>query len=282
MRWPSLLIAVPLITARIGSPSSRASDSRRMATTPAPLVRTVPADRSSNARHTPSGREHLALVVHVPDAVGHLDRRAAGQGEVALERQQALGGEVDGDERRRACRLHVDGRAAQVELVGQGRREEVLVVGRVAEEEHADLLDELGVRQQVVEHVGVHAAAGEHADRPGEPLRHVARRLQRLPRALEEVAVLRIHDRRIARADAEEGRRRTSRGRRGCRCAGRSRGRRAGRRARRQRGASRRRSRRGSPRRRRRAARARRRREHPGSARPSRRWRCRCRPPRPV
>ena len=45
-----------------------------------------------------------------------------------------------------------------------------LSLRRVPEEEHADLLDELGVRQQVVEHVGVHAATGEHADRSGEAL----------------------------------------------------------------------------------------------------------------
>ena len=60
---------------------------------------------------------------------------------------------------------------------------------------------------------------------PVEALGHVARRLQRLPRALDEVAVLRIHDRRVARADAEEARRRTSRRRRARRCGARSSGR---------------------------------------------------------
>jgi hypothetical protein len=75
----------------------------------------------------------------------------------------------------------------------------------VAQQEHADLLDEIGVRQEVVEHVRVHAATGEHADRPGEPLGHVSRGLQRLPRTLQEVTMLGIHDRRVAGSDTEEG-----------------------------------------------------------------------------
>ena len=37
-----------------------------------------------------------------------------------------------------------------------------------------------------------------------EPLRNVPRRLQRIPSALKEVAVLRVHDRRVAWSDPEE------------------------------------------------------------------------------
>ena len=152
----------------------------------------------------PGRRQDLALAVLVAASVRHLDRHAAGDRHVALEAEQALHGEVHGDERRRARRLHVDRRAPQVELVRRRGGEEVLVVAGVTEEEPADLLDQLRVGEQVVEHVGVGAAAGEHADRPGEPLGHVTGRLDRLPHAFEEVPVLRVHDRRVAAADAEE------------------------------------------------------------------------------
>ena len=74
----------------------------------------------------------------------------------------------------------------------------------MAEEEPPDLLDELGVRHQVVEQVRVHSAAGEHADRTVEALWYAARRLERRPGALEKVAVLRVHERSVARADAEQ------------------------------------------------------------------------------
>ena len=150
------------------------------------------------------GREHLAFLVLVADTMGNLDRRSAGEREVALEGEQALDGQVHGDQRRRTGRLHVDRWPAQVELVGQRRREEVLVVGGVAQQEHAELTHELLVGQQVVQHVRVHAAPGEHSDGALEPLGYVSRGLQRLPRALDEVAVLRIHDRRITGPDPEE------------------------------------------------------------------------------
>jgi hypothetical protein len=111
---------------------------------------------------------------------------------------------VDRDERRRARRQHVDARPAQVELVADTRREEVLVVAGVPDQEHADPPHEVRVGQDVVQQVGVHAAAGEHADAAREPFRHVAGVFERLPHALEEHAVLRIEQRRVARRQAEE------------------------------------------------------------------------------
>ncbi|MNT03719.1 hypothetical protein D3C72_1382670 [compost metagenome] len=52
---PSLLAAVPLMTAWMVSPSRSASASRRSTTMPAPLPITVPAARASKARQWPSG-----------------------------------------------------------------------------------------------------------------------------------------------------------------------------------------------------------------------------------
>ena len=53
---------------------------------------------------------------------------AAGDGDVAFARQQALAGEVHGDQRRRACRLHRDRRALEVEAIGELRGDVILVV----------------------------------------------------------------------------------------------------------------------------------------------------------
>ena len=52
---PSLLIADPLITAWIVSPSATAASSRFSTTTPTPLPTTVPRASASNARQWPSG-----------------------------------------------------------------------------------------------------------------------------------------------------------------------------------------------------------------------------------
>jgi hypothetical protein len=152
------------------------------------------------------GREDLALVVAVAACVRHFDGDATGDGHVGLERQQALHREVDRDERGGARRLHVDRRTAEVESIRHTGREEVLVVCRVAQQEPADLVDELGVRQQVVDEVRVHAAPGEHADGTLEALGHVPGRLDCFPGDLVEVPVLGIHDGRVPLANAEERR----------------------------------------------------------------------------
>ncbi len=50
----------------------------------------------------------------------------------------------------------------------------------------------------------IHAATGVDANRTVERLGRVAGIFEGRPRALQEVAVLRVHDRRVARAQAEE------------------------------------------------------------------------------
>jgi hypothetical protein len=52
--------------------------------------------------------------------------------------------------------------------VRHARGEEVLVVAGVAQQEQADVVDQLRVGQQVEREVRAHAAAGEHADRPSK------------------------------------------------------------------------------------------------------------------
>ena len=66
--------------------------------------------------------------MEVAHAVRHADGDAAGQGHVAFAGQQALAGQVDGDQRGRAGRLHGEARPAEVQLVGDSRGQVVLVV----------------------------------------------------------------------------------------------------------------------------------------------------------
>ena len=150
------------------------------------------------------GGEDLALLVEVALAVRHLDGHAAGEGHVALAVEQALAGQVDGDQRGGAGGLHVDAGPVQVEQVRDAGGQEVLVVPGVPDQEHPDLADQGRVGEQVVHQVGVHPRAAEDADGAGEASGRVAGVLQGLPGALQEVAVLRVHDRRVARAEAEE------------------------------------------------------------------------------
>ena len=131
------------------------------------------------------------------------DRHAAGERHVAFARQQALTREMDRDERGRARGLHVDARSLEIEVVRNARRQEILVVAGVAQEEQPDAVQQFLIAQDVVHHVRGHPRAAEHADRAGETLGGVARVFERFDRALEEVTVLRIHDRRVLRAEAE-------------------------------------------------------------------------------
>ncbi len=148
--------------------------------------------------------QDLALPVLVAGAVGELDRGATGQGQVALVGQQALGRQVDGDQRGRAGGLDVDRRPGEAELVGHRRGQEVLVVAGVTEQEPAQLLEQLGVRDQIVDQVRVHARPTEDPDGAVEPLGDLGRRFEGLPGALHEVPVLGVHHRGVTAADPEE------------------------------------------------------------------------------
>ena len=128
----------------------------------------------------------------------------AGQGQVALARQQALAGQVDGHQRGAAGGLHVHAGAGQVEQEAGAGAEEVLVVAGVAQQEHAHAADQLGVRAEVEIEVAAHPAAGEHPHRPADGLGRVAGVLQRLPGGLQEVPVLGVQDGRLLGREAEE------------------------------------------------------------------------------
>ncbi len=147
----------------------------------------------------------FVLAIMVADGVGDLDADGAGQGHVATEFEEALAGEVDRDEGGGAGGLDVDAGPAEVHLVRGAGGEDVLVIAGVAQEENALLLDEFGVGQKIGDQVGVGAGTGEDTGRSGEGSRGVSGVFEGLPRAFEEEALLGVHDRRLAGADAEEG-----------------------------------------------------------------------------
>ena len=72
------------------------------------------------------------------------------------------------------------------------------------QEEDSDGLNQLGVTQQVVDEVRAHSATCEQADAAVEARRRVSGTLQCLPGDFIELSVLRIEDRSLFRAEAEE------------------------------------------------------------------------------
>ena len=100
----------------------------------------------------PVRRQDPAFLIRVADAVRHAQDDAAGQREAAFVRQQALAREVDGDERRRAERLHREARSAQIQLVRNRRGQRIgLVVHR--DLEMSGRLDDVCARPDVIQRV---------------------------------------------------------------------------------------------------------------------------------
>ncbi len=150
------------------------------------------------------GRQDLVLAVDIPAPLRQLDRRAAGQRHVALARQQRLRGVMHRHQRGRACRLHAHRGPRQVEDVADPRRQEVLVVAGMAQQEHPRPVHQVGIAAQVEIEIAAHPAAAPDADPPVEPVGHVAGILHRLPRDLEKAAMLGVHDRRLLGRQAQE------------------------------------------------------------------------------
>src|SRR5262249_35598232 len=114
-------------------------------------------------------------------------------------REEALAGEVDRDERRRAGGVDRQARAARAEEVGEAAGDEAGVdAGKVVG---------VDARREVVADVGVVVREDAGDDRGRRPLERLGREpriLERLPRDLEEEALLRVDLRGLARRDLEE------------------------------------------------------------------------------
>ena len=144
-------------------------------------------DLHPGQRHIPQRRQHQ---VH---AAGHSHGTLAGP--------QALAREVDGDQRRRARRVHDEVRSLKVEHVGKPARRDVVGCARAGKRVHLAQIVELqpeiigALALEPDEHPRL--AAGEIFQRP-------ARILERLPDDFEEETLLRIHPHGLPRGDAEE------------------------------------------------------------------------------
>ena len=190
--------------ARTVSRSARASFSRLSTTTPTPLPKTVPAASASNDSAPAIGRDDAALLVQIPALLGDIDRHASREGDVALVVEEALARDVDGHQRRRAERLDRTARALEIELVGSQRcrRARAVVDCRL---DVSERLHRRAVPVQLMRQVRARRRAGDQPDGSREPLRIVPGLLERLPRAFEEQALLRIENFCLARCQPEEG-----------------------------------------------------------------------------
>ncbi len=72
--------------------------------------------------------------------------------------------------------------------------QKVFVIAGVAQQKHASAVHKIRVRTQVEIEIAAHPAAAKNADPPVMSFRYMACVFQRLPRALHELAMLRIHN----------------------------------------------------------------------------------------
>jgi hypothetical protein len=130
------------------------------------------------------------------------DVHPGGQRDVALPLAQALAGQVQGDQRRRASGVHRQARPPQIQQVGDAPR------GHAPRSARGHVGVDLG-RVARHEPVGEVVAADASEDARGasvQVLEPDPGALQGLPAHLEEQALLRVEADRLARRDAEERR----------------------------------------------------------------------------
>jgi hypothetical protein len=127
---------------------------------------------------------------------------AAGERQAALTAPEALGRQVDGQQRRGTGRVQGDARPLEPEQVRDPAAGHAAEVARARVEIRAREI--LGHHQLAVVHVAhAHVDAGAGALEAGGDLPRV---LQGLPRHLQQQALLRIHALRLARRELEERR----------------------------------------------------------------------------
>ncbi len=148
-------------------------------------------------------REDHPRLVQIAAGLREEERHAARQRHPASAGAQALAGQIDRQQRRRAGRLHRHARPAQVELVRHQRGQKILVVADHGLIRGARIARQL-VGKDVRAQIRVHPRAGEHAD-VSAGARRVAGIFERVPRAFEKHALLRIEHFRLARTEGEKG-----------------------------------------------------------------------------
>ncbi len=144
------------------------------------------------------GEPALPAELDEPDRRGH-HRHTTDEGQGALARPQRLARQVQRDQRRRARRVHRDGGPLKPQGVRDAARDHTAQAARhqVALKVVRRLVQPGGV--VLVHYTGEHPrTAAPHRCRVD------ARAFQRLPRHLQQDALLRVHGGRLARADPEE------------------------------------------------------------------------------
>ena len=150
-------------------------------------------------------RKNLALAINVAEPIRNFDGHATRESHVALEIEQALAGHVHRDQRSGARGLHINAGSAQIELITDARGQHVLVVAGLLELKEARGFKEAAIGEQIVDQVGVHARSGKDADGSVKAVGRMSGVFESFPGALQEMAVLGIHDGCVFRAQAEEG-----------------------------------------------------------------------------
>ena len=151
------------------------------------------------------GAVHAAFVVHDAAVERNGERDATGQSHVAFAITQCLERLCDRHQRGAARRVDAERRTAQIELEGKACGDVVLLVGG-HHREVANLLNELGMTNDVAREVGVVAHAGIHADEATELRWIVGGVLQCGPCRFQEYALLRVHQCGHFRVHTEENR----------------------------------------------------------------------------
>ncbi len=144
----------------------------------------------------PVARQHATLLVHVAGVLRDRQRRAAGQRHVAQTGTQLLHGRCNRHQRRRAGGVDAERRTGQVELVGDAGRD-VVFFTRDHRRESPDATDRLGVCEYAVQVVAVVVRAGVNADHRRASFGPVTGVFQRVPRQLQQQALLGIQHRRL-------------------------------------------------------------------------------------
>ncbi len=169
---------------------------------PAPFAADDPVRGGIEGLAPPVASQHAGLR-RGDRPVGSEDRvHASGQGHARLAAAQALAGQVNRHQRGRARRVHRHAGTLQPQDIGDPSGHEIQAG---AGEDVVVEVFEIGLPQAP----RVIAGRDAHEDArpaPRQPERRLARVLQRLPRHLEDEAVLRVHAHRVAGSDAEEPR----------------------------------------------------------------------------
>src|SRR5580765_3677045 len=154
-------------------------------------------------------RGHSTFLIFRSAFLGKRDRDAAREGHVALVSQQRLRGLTDGDQRGGAASLQCETRASQIQFVGHASREKIQTVAQhfqvVANLIAAsEAVNEISVGAESRQKVSGDAATCVHSNLSLVSERVIGRILERLPTTLQEKAMLRIHQLRFARINAEK------------------------------------------------------------------------------